>query len=138
VGLHDSPAGLAAWLLERRRNWSDCGGDVESGFSKDDLLAGVMLYWATESFVSSARLYRGNWPTGWGPAHRRQPVVGAPTGVALFTRDLPPNASTDWIADYYNLQCLTKVDRGGHFAAAEQPEVLVDELRAFCRPLRGR
>src|SRR5262249_53192332 len=54
VGLHDSPAGLAAWLLERRRNWSDCGGDVESVFSKDDLLAGVMLYWATESFVSSA------------------------------------------------------------------------------------
>jgi pimeloyl-ACP methyl ester carboxylesterase len=136
VGLHDSPAGLAAWLVERRRNWSDCGGDVESVFSKDELLTNVMLYWVTESFVTSARLYHDNWRVGWRPAHDRQPVVEAPTGVALFTQDLPPNTSTRWIAEYFNLQRLTKVDRGGHFAAAERPEAIVEELRAFFRPLR--
>jgi pimeloyl-ACP methyl ester carboxylesterase len=136
--LHDSPAGLAAWLLERRRNWSDCGGDVESVFSRDDLLTGIMLYWVTESLVTSARLYLDNWRLGWSPSHDRVPVVESPTGIALFLRDLPPGASVEWIGEYFNLERMTTVEPGGHFAAAERPELLVEELREFFRPLRDR
>lgn len=136
AALHDSPVGLAAWLIERRRNWSDCGGDVESVFSKDDLLTNVMLYWVTESYVTSARLYRDSWKGGWSPSHGRSPVVEAPTAVSLFLSDLPPNASTDWMKNYFNLRFLREQSRGGHFAAAEQPDAIVGDLRTFFRSLR--
>ncbi len=135
-GLHDSPAGLLAWLLERRRSWSDCAGEVEAAFSRDDLLTGATIYWATESFVSSARIYRDTWRRRWRPDHDRVPVVEAPTAVQLFTADLPPGASTAWIGEYFNLVRLSEVRPGGHFAAAERPDAVVADLRAFFRPLR--
>lgn len=136
MGMHDSPVGLAAWLLERRRNWSDCGGDVESVFSRDELLTSIMIYWCTNSFVTSARLYRDSWKQEWHPSHHRTPMVEAPTGVSLFRSDLPPGAAMGWMADYFNLHFLREHPRGGHFAAAEKPAIIIDDLRTFLSPLR--
>ncbi|MEB3031807.1 epoxide hydrolase family protein [[Mycobacterium] nativiensis] len=129
--LHDSPVGLAAWLLERRHSWSDCHGDVESVFSRDELLTNFTIYWLTDSFVTSARLYQDNWRRGWQPAHDRTPVVQAPTAVTLFKADMPANPDTTWFGDYYNLQRLNESVEGGHFAAAEKPDRIARELTEF-------
>jgi len=137
AALHDSPVGLAAWLLERRRNWSDCSGNVETVFSKDQLLTNFMLYWATDSFVTSARLYRDSWKYDWSPSHSRQPTVEADTGVSLFLPDLPPGADMSWVHDYFNVSMLREHSRGGHFAAAERPQVIAGDLRDFFRPARA-
>lgn len=136
-GMHDSPVALAAWLLERRRAWSDCHGDVESVFSRDELLTNFSIYWFTDSFVTSARLYQENWRRGWQPVHDRMPVVEAPTAMTLFRADMPANASVDWAEDYYNVQRLNESFEGGHFAAAEKPDRIADELREFFRGLRS-
>ena len=77
--LNDSPAGLAAWILERRRNWADTDGDVESRFSKDHLITTVMIYWVTQSFSTAMRFYWENAHDPWRPVHDRQPVVETPT-----------------------------------------------------------
>lgn len=134
-GMHDSPVGLAAWIIERRRNWSDCGGDVERRFSKDDLLTTVMIYWVTESFVTSVRYYYEISHDPWQPSHLRTPVVEAPTGIAVFPRELviPPRR---WAEQYYNLQHWSLMTAGGHFAHAEEPEQLVRDVRAFFRTRR--
>ncbi|MEV6654390.1 epoxide hydrolase family protein [Streptomyces sp. NPDC051219] len=134
--LHDSPAGLAAWLLERRRSWSGCDGDVESAFTRDDLLTSFTIYWVTESFVNTARLYHENAEHGWHPSHDRTPVVEAPTAVTVFAKDLPPGASMSWMGDYFNLRQVTESPTGGHFAAAEEPGVVVRDIRAFFRQSR--
>jgi pimeloyl-ACP methyl ester carboxylesterase len=134
-GLHDSPVGLGAWIVERRRNWSDCGGNVERKFSKDDLLTTLMLYWVTESFVTSVRYYYEATHHLWQPVHNRIPVVEAPTGVAIFPREvlIMPRR---WAENYYNLQRWTVMTAGGHFAPMEEPEQLIQDVRAFFRPLR--
>jgi pimeloyl-ACP methyl ester carboxylesterase len=133
--LHDSPAGLCAWLVQRRRAWSDCGGEVGRCFSKDELIDNVMLYWVTDSFVSSARYYTEAAAYSWTPSHRRSPVVEAPTGYTLFLPDtiaLP----RDWIPAYYNVTYARERESGGHFAPAEQPEAVVEDIRATFRTLR--
>jgi pimeloyl-ACP methyl ester carboxylesterase len=135
-GLHDSPVGLCSWILERRRNWSDCRGKVESRFSKDDLLTTVMLYWVTESFVTSARYYYEASHQLWEPCHSRTPVIEAPTGIAVFPRELLLMPRR-WAERYYNLQRWTVMASGGHFAPMEEPQTLVEDIRAFFRPLRG-
>ena len=134
--LDDSPVGLCAWLVEKRRSWSDCGGDVERVFTRDELLTTVCLYWLTRSFGSSARFYYETAHHPWRPSHDRQPVVEAPTGVARFPRDVLVMPRR-WIERYHNLQRYTEMPRGGHFAPMEEPALLVDELRSFFRPLRG-
>jgi pimeloyl-ACP methyl ester carboxylesterase len=134
-GLDDSPVGLCAWLVEKRRSWSDCGGDVERVFSKDDLLTTVCLYWLTRSFGSSARYYYEAARHPWRPSHDRLPVVEAPTGVAAFPRDVI-HMPRRWTERYYRLERYTSMPSGGHFAPMEQPERLIDDLRSFFRPLR--
>jgi pimeloyl-ACP methyl ester carboxylesterase len=134
-GLNDSPAGLAAWLLEKRRRWSDCGGDVETRFSKDDLLTNFTLYWATESFGSSARFYAEARRNPWTAAHDRHPVVEAPTAVLLFDKDIV-KLPRKWAAGYYNLQRWNVPRTGGHFVPMEEPEILIDDVRAFFRAFR--
>lgn len=133
--VEDSPLGLAAWLVEKRRRWSDCGGKVETRFSQDDLLTGVMLYWVTQTFGSSLRYYAEAARHPWQPSHDKLPVVQAPTGVMLFPGEIfhPPRR---WLQRYYQLQRLTRVPVGGHFAPMEEPVALVDDIRAFFRPLR--
>jgi pimeloyl-ACP methyl ester carboxylesterase len=135
--MHDSPVGLAAWLIEKRRAWSDCSGDVESVFSKDDLITSAMLFWLTETYASSARHYYEARPENFIAAHvhDRVPVVEAPTGILQFKGDvfLYPRK---WAERYYNLKSWNVAENGGHFAPMEAPGVLVDNIRAFCRTLR--
>ena len=130
--LNDSPAGLAGWLVEKFRTWSDCDGDIESAIHRDDVLADLTTYWVTGTAGSAARLY---WETAHsGPTMPAQRVE-VPTGVARFPREIyrPPRA---WVEAAYDLRSWTEHPRGGHFAALEQPEALVADVRAFFRPLR--
>ncbi|MFJ9033124.1 epoxide hydrolase family protein [Streptomyces sp. NPDC102274] len=136
AGLSDSPAGLAAWIVEKFRAWSDCGGDVESVFTKDELLTDITLYWLTNSIATSARLYYETMRTE-GMLGRLVPgYVDTPTGFASFAKDnfTPPE---EWVRRCYRLTRFTEFDRGGHFAAWERPEELVTEIREFFRPLRA-
>ena len=133
--LNDSPVGLCSWIVEKRRTWSDCNGEVEKRFSKDDLLTTVMIYWITQSFGTSARYYYEATHNPWQPSHNRRPVVESPMGVAVFQKEviLMPRK---WAEEYYNLKRWTLMPSGGHFAAMEEPQLLVDDVREFFRSLR--
>ena len=135
--LHDSPVGLAAWIVERRRGWSDCDGDVERRFSKDDLLTTVSLYWFTQTFHTSARIYADTRRVRPRPVHDRMPEVEAPTAIAVFPQDVIqyPRAVAERHA---NVQRWTVMPRGGHFAPMEEPGLLVDDIREAFRGLRGQ
>jgi pimeloyl-ACP methyl ester carboxylesterase len=133
--LNDSPAGLCSWIVEKRRTWSDCGGDVETRFSKDDLLTTVMLYWVTQSFGTSARYYYEAAHRPWQPAHTRFPVVEAPTAIAVFLNEVVLQPKR-WAERYYNLQRWSVFPSGGHFAPMEEPQALIDDLRVFLRSHR--
>jgi microsomal epoxide hydrolase len=117
--LNDSPAGLAAWIVEKFRTWSDCDGDVERRFSKDELLTNVMLYWVPEAGPSSIRLYCEMTRAGKFPPQNLR--VDVPTGCAIFAREIvrPPRV---WAERLYDVQRWTRFERGGHFAALEEPE----------------
>ncbi len=132
-GLNDSPAGLAAWIVEKYRTWSDCNGDVERRFTKDELLTTVTIYWVTESISSSTRMYKENQSYTW--TMGRDEKIQVPTGVAAFPAEIsrPPK---EWGERSYNLQRWTQMPRGGHFAALEEPHLLAEEVREFFRPLR--
>lgn len=134
-GLTDSPVGLCAWILEKRRTWSDCGGDVEQRFTKDELLTTMTLYWVTGTIGTSFRSYYERRAHPWQPWHQRMPVVDAPTAVAVFPGDvvLMPRR---WADRYYNLKRWTVMPQGGHFAPMEEPDRLVEDVRAFFRSLR--
>jgi pimeloyl-ACP methyl ester carboxylesterase len=127
-GLNDSPAGLAAWIVEKFRAWSDSGGDVEKKFTKDELLTNVMIYWVTESAPSSVRIYFEN-RLDAGATGR----VEVPFACARFPREMFAVVPTKWLEAQYNLQQLTDMPRGGHFAALEEPQLLVDDVRKFFR-----
>ena len=133
--LNDSPAGLCSWIVEKRRTWSDCGGDVERRFSKDELCTTMTIYWITQSYGTSARYYYEAAHNLWQPAHPRHPVVEAPTAAAVFLKEvmLMPRK---WAERYYNLKQWTVMPSGGHFAPMEEPERLVEDIRAFFRKLR--
>ena len=124
-----------AWMLERRRSWGDCRGDVESRFSKDFLCATMSLYWLTDSFVNSARFYREAAQHQWTPTHERMPAIEVPTGISLFRHDMPPGP-VDWIEDYYAPTYFEVHESGGHFAAKENPAAVVEGIRETFRPLR--
>jgi pimeloyl-ACP methyl ester carboxylesterase len=131
-GLADSPAGLAAWVVEKLRAWSDCDGDVERRFTKDEILTNITLYWLTATIGSSMRMYHAN--AAIPPAqHARR--VEVPSGFALFPGDIvrPPRA---WLERTANVVRVTEPARGGHFAPFEEPELYAEELRAFFRPFR--
>ena len=132
-GLTDSPVGLAAWIVEKFRAWSDCGGDVERRFTKDVLLTNVMLYWVTGAINSSFWPYYARRHAGWPiPDGAR---IEVPTAYASFPREIlhPPRA---WAERVFNIRRWTVMPAGGHFAALEEPEALAADLRAFFRDLR--
>ncbi|WP_322752998.1 alpha/beta hydrolase [Frankia sp. Cas3] len=133
--MNDSPAGLAAWIVERRRNLSDCGGDVERRFTKEDLLTTVSLYWFTETFHTTVRLYAETRRRPMSLAHTRSPAIEAPTAIAVFPQDvvLFPRAVAE---QHANLARWTVMPSGGHFAPMEEPQLLVDDVRAFFRQFR--
>jgi microsomal epoxide hydrolase len=132
-GLTDSPVGLAAWIVEKFQTWSDCDGDVDRRFGKDMLLTNVMLYWVTGAINSSFWPYyarfHGPWPI---PDGQR---IGVPTGYAEFPHEIlhPPRSMAERV---YNIRRWTRMPRGGHFAALEEPEALAADVRAFFRDLR--
>jgi microsomal epoxide hydrolase len=133
TALLDSPAGLAAWILDKFRRWSDCDGDPLRRFERDDLLTNVTLYWVTGTIVSSMRLYYESRLSGrFGPIDRR---VEVPTAAAIFPHELfrPPRR---WAERLYRIERWSEMVEGGHFAALEVPELLVDDVRAFFRAFR--
>ncbi len=133
VGLNDSPAGLAAWIAEKFYAWSDCEGDIANAIALDDLLTNLSIYWFTGCIGSSIRLYLESRkrPLHFAPGERVQP----PLGMAQFPKELsmPPRS---WVQRCFNVQRFTRMSKGGHFAAMEQPQALAEEIRAFFRPLR--
>jgi microsomal epoxide hydrolase len=133
VAQSDSPAGLAAWIVEKFRTWSDCDGDVEQAFTKDVLLTNLMFYWAPNSTASAARIYYENAQDPDGVA--RRPRVQVPVAYAAFPQEIfrPPRR---WAEPHYAIARWTEMERGGHFAALEQPGPLTEDLRAFFRTLR--
>ncbi|HYO69848.1 MAG TPA: epoxide hydrolase [Archangium sp.] len=135
--MHDSPAGMCAWFLEKRRAWSDCDGDVEKVFSKDELLTAMTLFWATESFDSATRFYYETAHHPWEPSHLGPRVVDVPTGVSIMPRDVV-QMPRSWAEQYYDLRSWNVLPAGGHFAHMEQPERLVQDIRDFFRPLRDQ
>jgi microsomal epoxide hydrolase len=132
-GLSDSPVGLAAWIVEKFRTWSDCGGDVERRFTKDELLTNVMIYWVTGSINASFWPYYARFHAPWPIADGQR--IEVPTGYAAFPKEIvrPPRS---WAERMYNIRRWTVMPAGGHFAAMEEPAALVAELRAFFREYR--
>ncbi len=129
LGLADSPAGLAAWLVEKYRRWSDCGGELERRFSRDDLCDFLTLYWVTDTIAPSMRLYAAEARDRWrlSPGER----IEVPTAVADFAAEIirPPREWTERLLG--DLRRWTEFDRGGHFAAFEEPGLLGGDLVAF-------
>lgn len=128
VALSDSPAGLAAWLVEKFRRWSDSGGDVERRFTKDELLTNVMVYWLTDSIGTSIALYRD---ADDDPDLREARV---PIAHLMSDRDMLPTPR-EWVERSSRIDRWTRVDRGGHFIEWEEPDLVADDLRAFLTPL---
>jgi pimeloyl-ACP methyl ester carboxylesterase len=134
AGLNDSPAGLAAWVVEKFRTWSDSGGDVETRFSRDRLLTNLTIYWVTETITSSTRMY-------WDYRHHvgdPTPKVPVPSAFANFDNGYrsPGRAPRELAERYFNVTQWTDYPRGGHFPASEEPELLASDIREFFRPLR--
>ena len=132
-GLNDSPVGLAAWIIEKFRTWSDCAGDIERRFTKDQLLTNVMIYWITQSINSSTRLYYESRHHPWRPDPKKR--IETPTAAAIFPGEIlkPPR---EWAEEAFNIQRWTAMPRGGHFAAMEEPRLLADDIRAFFGPMQ--
>jgi microsomal epoxide hydrolase len=139
-GLNDSPAGLAGWIIEKYRGWSDCEGNIENSYSKDQLLTILSIYWFTETINSSMRIYHEF--TGFGRAVRLNgasgtpaPIVPVPVAHARYPKEVvkPPRSWAE--KQYPNIVRWTEMEKGGHFAALEVPESLIPDVRAFFRAL---
>ncbi len=133
-GLADSPAGQAMWVLEKFWKWTDCNGHPENVLSRDELLDNIMLYWLTNSGASSARLYWESFGTAFGGGADN--TVKLPTGCTIFPKEIVPTPRSWAERRYTNIVYWNEVAQGGHFAAFEQPEIFVDELRR-CFSLMG-
>jgi pimeloyl-ACP methyl ester carboxylesterase len=129
-GLSDSPIGTAAWILEKFRSWSDCKGQLENSYSKDELLTNVMIYWFTNTLSSSVNMYYEN-------THSLPPMgkITVPTALALFSEDilLPPK---EWAEENLNIIQWTEIPCGGHFTAMEEPDLFIEDISKFYRKLR--
>ena len=135
-GLNDSPAGLAAWLLDKWFAWTaPPSNNLEDSFSKDFLLSTITLYWLTQTVNATARAY-------WEGAHdtRRLPkdfTIPVPTGVSLVATQVIERPPREWAARRYrNILYWTELGRGGHFIAGEEPALLAESMRSFFRLLR--
>ncbi len=131
-GLNDSPVGLAGWIIEKFRAWSDCGGDVERSYTKDELLTNIAIYWFIQTINSSIRVYL----EGFGP-DGLMGIPDVPTGH-LMGHEQIPNAPEEWTRRLYRIDHYVESDRGGHFLEWEEPEIVANDLREFFRPQRSR
>ena len=139
-GLNDSPAGLAAWIVDKFWAWSDHNGNLDNSFTKDELLTNVMIYWVTETMPSAIRIYfesQHNLPRPASMTPFQSTGKPAPMGFVLFPKEInvPPKA---WVerAMGGTLFHWTEMPQGGHFAALEQPRLLIDDVRVFFRRVR--
>jgi microsomal epoxide hydrolase len=130
-GLNDSPAGLAAWIVEKWRSWSDCDGDALSRFTMDELLTNISIYWFTETIASSVRMYFESAHAAPEP----QQKIAAPARVYL-TREEVERAPPEYVARSYTNFSYGLAPRGGHFMAAEEPQLLAEDIRAWFRRFR--
>ena len=130
-GLNDSPAGLAAWIVEKWRSWSDCNGNVLSRFTMDELLTNISIYWFTETIGSSVRMYFESAHAAPEP----QPKIATPARVFL-TREDVDRAPQEYVARSYTNFSYGLAPRGGHFMAAEEPEILAGDIREWFRRFR--
>ena len=138
--LNDSPAGLAAWIVEKLRAWSDCEGNIEKRFTKDELLTQIMIYWATETIGSSFLPYYDYANAGalkWMQEGMKNWLGSSkvPAAFAIFPKDIshPPR---EWTERFFNVQRWTEMPRGGHFAAMEEPAKLAEDMRVWFRQFR--
>ena len=133
----DSPVGVAAWIIEKFNSWSDTvGDDIESVHSKDSLLTNIMIYLITKTFNTASWIYYGRTEEGGRVLSPEGKRVEVPTAAALFPAELlswPPRSYAERI---YNIKQWTKMPRGGHFAALEQPDLLIEDIRTFARSIR--
>jgi pimeloyl-ACP methyl ester carboxylesterase len=129
--LNDSPAGLAAWILEKWRSWGDTSGDLDAHFSRDFLLTNLMIYWVTQTITPSIRDYFDN--SVFSVAPGPNDFVAVPTGVAIFAHYFEPegNPPREWAERLYNVRRWTVMPRGGHFAPVEEPELLARDIADF-------
>jgi pimeloyl-ACP methyl ester carboxylesterase len=137
-GLTDSPAGLAAWIVDLFRAFSDCGGDIESRFTRDQILTNLTIYWVTATVGPSMHGYYDfeHFHTPPPPGSR----VEVPSGFAVFADSYRPDSARpprELAEHFFDVAQWTYMPRGGHFAALEEPQLLADEIRAFFRPLRS-
>jgi len=131
-GLNDSPVGLCAWIVEKFYSWSDCNGNIESIFTKDELLSNVSLYWFTETIHSSVRLYNED---SRAPLHfSKNDFINTPVGIAKFHKE-EPFPPRKFIERGYNILHWTDIPVGGHFAAMEQPALLANDIIQFAKKL---
>jgi pimeloyl-ACP methyl ester carboxylesterase len=135
--LTDSPAGLCAWILEKFASWTDSGGRPETVLTRDEMLDDITLYWLTRTATSSARLYWESFrEVGEWFSKATSDTVSVPTGCSIFPKEMP-RPSRRWAANRYtDIRYWGEPDRGGHFAAFEQPRLFVEEVRAFFRLVR--
>jgi len=132
-GLNDSPAGLTAWIAEKFRSWTDCGGEIERSVSRDALLTNISIYWFTETISSSFRIYN---------EVRTQPLrfrsgerVTVPAALAIFPKEIPM-PPRKYVERVFDVVQWTEMPRGGHFAALEEPRLLAEDVRRFFRRFR--
>jgi pimeloyl-ACP methyl ester carboxylesterase len=145
-GLADSPVGMLSWILRRWAKWSESNGDVESVFPREHLLTNATIWWVTNSITSSIRSYVNANRYPWTPSHDRTPIIEAPAGVTFLGHENPPGVSTEDVVQrfldnprekpWYNPVYLKAHEHGGHFTAWENPEAVIEDIRATFRPLR--
>ena len=135
-GMMDSPVGVAAWIIEKMRSWSDIkNGDIESVYSKDILLSNIMVYLVTKTFNTASWIYYGRREEGGRFLPKEHLPLKTPTAAALFPKEYLEWAPKSYVERIYNIQRWTQMPKGGHFAALEQPDLLVKDIRDFAKSL---
>ena len=133
----DSPVGVAAWIIEKMCGWSDIKkNDIESVYSKDTMLSNIMVYLVTKTFNTASWIYYGRREEGGRPLPKEGLPIKAPTAVALFPKEYLEWAPKSYVERIYNIQRWTEMPKGGHFAALEQPDLLVKDIREFAKDLK--
>lgn len=131
-GLNDSPAGLAAWIIEKFHSWSDCNGNIENCFTKDELLINLTIYWTTQTINSAIGIYYQTMQSMQQPSQTTANRIDVPTAIALFPKDLV-NPPREYAERIFKIKQWTEMPKGGHFTAMEQPELLAEDIRKFAK-----
>jgi hypothetical protein len=132
-GLSDSPIGQCAWILEKFYQWTDCNGHPENVITRDELLDNITLYWLSNSGASSARLYWESFNKAFGNINKE--TVDIPSGMSIFPKEIVATPRSWAEKRFTNIRYWNDLDKGGHFAAFEQPEIFVNELRSWNRSI---